>query len=380
MQKIVIASDSFKGSLSSAEVADAAALAIHKVYPDCEVIKIPVADGGEGTVAALTALTGGKIITCSVHDPYMRLIEANYGVLGNGRTAIIEMSAASGLSLVAPDERNPWLTTTYGTGELILDALQRGCTDLLIGIGGSATNDAGTGMLRALGFVFYDSESNELKPCGGILHKIAYVDDAGVTPLLANATFTIACDVNNPFCGKNGAAYVYGAQKGADDGMIEALDKGMAHFAQVIYKTTNKDIRLLSGAGAAGGLGGAFVAFLNGRLQSGIDMVLEAIGFEQRIEHADLIITGEGRIDAQSCMGKTPVGVLRYAQKKQIPVIAIAGAIADDEIVSQAGFLAVVPLLPAPVSITQAMDKEFTKKNISRTIVQLLRLIQFYKD
>ncbi|MEG1586136.1 MAG: glycerate kinase, partial [Bacteroidales bacterium] len=304
MNKIVIASDSFKGSVSSLEIAEAAASEIHQIYPRCEVLKIPVADGGEGTVEALVSLTNGHFETCMVHDPCMKLISASYGILGDGHTAVIEMAAASGLPLVAPADRNPLLTTTYGTGELILDALQKGCTNFLIGIGGSATNDAGTGMLQALGFVFRDLQGKELKYGGQILHQIASVDWSNVSPLLTNVNFTIACDVNNPFCGKEGAAYIYARQKGADDRMIEDLDRGMAHFAEIIRQSELSDITGLPGAGAAGGLGGGFVAFLNGVLKPGIQMVLDSIDFETRIAGADLIITGEGRMDAQTCMGK----------------------------------------------------------------------------
>lgn len=375
IHKIVIASDSFKGSLSSSEIADAAEQGIRTIYPDCNVVKIPVADGGEGTVDALISLTDGHYETCMVHDPLMQPIEASYGILGDNRTAIIEMAAASGLPLVDPDKRNPAVTSTFGTGELILDALKKGCTQFLIGIGGSATNDAGIGMLQALGFIFRDIHGKPVGQGGEVLHHIASIDRSEVTPLLTNVNFSIACDVNNPFCGESGAAYVFARQKGADDNLIVALDRGMAHFAEIIRQEEHIDIQNLPGAGAAGGLGGGFVAFLGAQLKPGIQLVLDAIDFDKRIAGADLLITGEGRMDTQTCMGKAPVGILHAATRQGIPVVGIAGSVEETESLCDAGFLAVMPLLPAPVSLEKAMEKAYAQKNISRTVWQLLRLI-----
>ncbi len=378
MKKIVVASDSFKGSVTSADVAECAELAVHRVFPDCEVLKIPVGDGGEGTVETLIAAMDGKSVTCMVHDPLMRPKEITYGILGDRNTAVIEMAAASGLTLLLPSERNPLLTTTYGTGELIKDALNRGCRDFLIGIGGSATNDGGTGMLQALGFRFLDKAGNELGLGGQILNRIYSVDRSMVLPQLRESSFTIACDVNNPFYGKQGAAYIFARQKGADDAMIRLLDEGLRNFAEVIERTEGIEVNRISGSGAAGGLGGGFVAFLKGTLKPGIQMVLEALRFDERIQGADLIITGEGKLDKQTCMGKTPFGVLQAAMKQDIPVIVLGGSVMEVDLLNASGFLAVLPLLPYPASLEQAMDKDFTKRNIMRALEQQLRVIQYY--
>lgn len=379
MRKIVIASDSFKGSVTSAAIAECAEVAVHKVFPDCEVVKIPVGDGGEGTAETLIAALGGEVVSCTVHDPLMRPVEAVYGILGDKRTAVIEMAVASGLTLVAMQERNPLLTTTYGTGELIKDALNRGCRNFLIGIGGSATNDGGTGMLQALGFRFLDEAGNELGSGGQILNRIYSVDRSMALPQLRESSFTIACDVNNPFYGEKGAAYVFARQKGADDVMICSLDEGLRNFAEVIERTERVEVNRIPGSGAAGGLGGGFVAFLKGVLKPGIQMVLEALRFDERIQGADLIITGEGKLDKQTCMGKTPFGVLQAAMRQDIPVIVMGGSVMEVDLLTASGFLAVLPLLPYPVSLEQAMDKEFTERNIMRALEQQLRVIRYYR-
>lgn len=379
MKRIVIASDSFKGSVSSLEVAQSAEIAVLKVFPECEVIKVPVADGGEGTIDALVSATNGNTISCTVNGPLMEPVQANYGIIGEKKTAIIEMAAASGLTLVPENKRNPMNTSTYGTGELIKNGLERGCKNFLIGIGGSATNDAGTGMLQALGYRFIDKEGYELGVGGQILKHIHTIDDSEVLPELLEADFTIACDVNNPFSGKNGAAHVYAGQKGADKEMILELDEGLRNFAGVIKDKNNKDINSTPGAGAAGGIGGGFLAFLNTTLKSGIEVVLETIEFEKLIKGAELIITGEGKLDKQTGMGKAPGGVLKAAKKQKIPVIAIGGCLHEEETLNKAGFLAVLSLLPCPVTEQQAMDKKFTSENIERTLEQLFRVIQHYQ-
>ncbi|KAA6318813.1 Glycerate 2-kinase [termite gut metagenome] len=375
MKKIVVASDSFKGSVSSLEVAVSAEAGIRRALPGCEVVKVPVADGGEGTIDALVSAMDGTIISCSVHDPLMNPIQAEYGILGDGKTAVIEMVAASGLTLVPPEKRNPMLTSTYGTGELIKDALLRGCRNFLIGIGGSATNDAGTGMLQALGFCFLDREGHELDKGGQILSLIRSIDHSHALPHLQEAVFTIACDVNNPFSGENGAVFVYARQKGADDEMIRLLDKGLKSFASIIKETELKDIDLIPGAGAAGGLGGGFIAFLQASLKPGIQMVLEALNFDERILNADLIITGEGKLDRQTGMGKTPAGVLEAGKKQHIPVIAIGGSVEETEALNRQGFLAVLSIQPGPVSLELAMDKAFACRNIERVVEQLIRIM-----
>ena len=375
LSKIVVASDSFKGCLTSLEIARAAAAGIRHVLPTCEVLEVPVADGGEGTMEALVDAMQGRFVSCDVHDPLMNLIRVEYGILGDGLTAVIEMATASGLPLVPVEKRNPMFTTTFGTGELIKDALQRGCRRFLIGIGGSATNDAGTGMLQALGFRFFDKDGNELDKGGRILEHIARIDTENIMPALRETTFTVACDVNNPFSGLNGAAHVYARQKGADDAMIVELDKGLKHFAAVIHSQMGKDINDFPGAGAAGGLGGGFLAFLQATLKPGIKMVLEALEFDSFIQNADLIITGEGKIDRQTGMGKTPSGILEAGKRQNIPVIAIGGSVEETEALIQQGFLAVLPIQPGPVSLEKAMDKSFAASQIGRTVEQIIRLI-----
>ena len=374
MKKIIIASDSFKGCLSSLDIARAAGAGIRKVLPECEVVGIPVADGGEGTTEALIDAMNGRFVSCEVHDPLMNPLRVEYGILGDRLTAVIEMASSGGLTLVPPEKRNPMLTTTYGTGEVIKDALQRGCRRFLTGIGGSATNDAGTGMLQALGFRFLDSDGKDLDKGGQILEQIAQIDSTKAIPALQESVFTIACDVNNPFSGENGAAFVYARQKGADDAMIRQLDKGLNHFASVIRGALGKDIDSIPGAGAAGGLGGGFLAFLPATLKPGIQMVLEALDFDSRIQNADLIITGEGRLDRQTGMGKTPAGVLAAGKRQQIPVIAIGGTVEETDALLQQGFLAVLSIQPGPVSLQEAMEPSFASKQIERIVEQIIRL------
>lgn len=368
--KIVIASDSFKGSLSSIEVAQAATRGIKAVYPDCEVIAVNVADGGEGTVEAVVEALGGEIVTTTVSDPLGRPIQARYGIAGN--KAIIEMAAASGLTLLRPEERNPWLTSTHGTGELIMDAMHRGCRQFLIGIGGSATNDAGTGMLQAMGFRFYDSNDNEIEHCcGGTMHMIARIQDSEVAECVRQSQFTVACDVDTPFCGKDGAAPVFAPQKGADPDMVARLDVGMAALAEVIENKYHINIVPVAGAGAAGGMGGGFRAFLNATLKRGIDMVLDTIDFDQMIAGADLIITGEGKIDFQTAKGKTAAGVLARAKAQDIPVIAIGGCVERCESVEQMGFAGIYPITEEKLPLEIAMQAEVAAMNVEKTIKKI---------
>lgn len=368
--KIVIASDSFKGSLSSIEVAQAATRGIKAVYPDCYVIAVNVADGGEGTVEAIVNTLGGDIVTATVSDPLGRPIQARYGIAGN--KAIIEMAAASGLTLLRPDERNPWLTSTHGTGELIMDAMRRGCRQFLIGIGGSATNDAGTGMLQAMGFRFYDHQNQEIEHCcGGTMHLIARIHDSEVAEGVRQSQFTVACDVDTPFCGKEGAAPVFAPQKGADPDMVARLNAGMASLAEVIENKYHINIVPVAGAGAAGGMGGGFRAFLNATLKRGIDMVLDTIDFDQTIAGADLIITGEGKIDIQTAKGKTAAGVLARAKAQDIPVIAIGGCVERCESVEQMGFAGIYPITEEKLPLEIAMQAEVAAANIEKTIKKI---------
>lgn len=385
--KIVIASDSFKGSLASMEVARSVEMGILDVFPSCDVVKVAVADGGEGTMDALCQSLGGRFIRIPVEDPIGRTINASYVILEDGNTAVLEMSSASGLTLLTPSERNPMLTSTYGTGQLIDDAIGRGCRRFLVGIGGSATNDAGMGMLKALGYRFLDADGNELSGAGASLSKVCGIDCSGVSQAVRDSEFIVACDVDSPLYGPDGAAYVFAPQKGADPDMVKALDDGLRHYADVVASYTGKipmhggpsctgetsimkDAASMPGAGAAGGLGYAFVAFFGARLQRGVDMVLDAVGFDSIIEGADLVITGEGRIDAQTLTGKTPYGVLQRASRQNIPVIALAGSVALDD---SSGFAAISQITPPDMQLSEAMLPAVASANLRRTISAFLQ-------
>lgn len=382
MKKIVIAIDSFKGCLTSAEAGEAAARGVHAACPECRTIVLPVADGGEGMLDVLLAASNGKRITVCAHDPLMQPCDASYGISGDGNTAFIEMAAISGLPLVPAGKRNPMKTTSFGTGELIRDALEQGCLRFIIGLGGSATNDAGLGMLQALGFRFFDKEGHEVGStekgialCGALLSEISSVDSSSAHPALRKACFTAACDVRNPFFGLNGAAHVFAPQKGADEDMVKELDVAMRHLSDVIFRTTGKDVSLHPGAGAAGGMGGGLHAFLDAQLKPGIELLLETLDFAEKIKDADLLITGEGKSDRQTLMGKVPSGILQEARRKHIPVILLAGAIEDTKILNEAGFRGVFSITPSPVSLKQAMQPEFAQDNIRRTVEQICRIM-----
>jgi glycerate kinase len=371
MNKIVVASDSFKGSLSSLDVATSATIGIKEVYPNCRVVAVNVADGGEGTVDAIVDALNGQIVTCTVSNPLGDPVEASYGVAND--VAVLEMAAASGLPLIPSSKRNPWITSTYGTGEMIMDALSRGCRKFLIGIGGSATNDAGMGMLQALGFRFYNVNNELIKTgCGGSLSAIARIDDSRVPKAVKESVFTIACDVDTPFCGPDGAAPVFAPQKGADADMVKQLDAGMASFAQVIQQQYGLNIVPVEGAGAAGGMGGAFLAFLGATLKKGIDMVLDAIDFNATIAGADLVITGEGKVDFQTAKGKTAAGVLKRAQQQGIPVIAIGGCVELCDSLLQIGFAGIYPILEEKVPLELAMQRDFAMENVQKTLVKIM--------
>lgn len=376
IRKIVIASDSFKGSLTSQEVAEAAAAGVRRALPDCEAVGICIGDGGEGTAEAMAAAGGWKRRAVTVQDPLGRPTEAGYFISDEGM-ALMEMASASGLTLLKAEERNPLLTSTYGTGEMMLDAIRNGCTSITIGIGGSATNDGGTGMLEALGFRFLDSEGKHIRGlCGGRLAEIASIDPSDADPGIMKVNIIVACDVDSPFCGAEGSTHVFAAQKGADAEATDILESGMQSLCDVIMQMTGTDLSRTAGAGAAGGLGGAMTAFLNARLTRGTDAVLDATGFDDKIRDAGLIITGEGRIDSQTCRGKAVSGVLERARKHGIPVIAIAGIVemTDDEI-RQSGFAAVCPIGPRPQNesdLEHAMLPEVAKRRISETVAKVL--------
>lgn len=374
MKKVVIAIDSFKGCLSSAEAGKAAAEGIRSVFPECEIRSLPIADGGEGMLDVLIAATNGREVQISAHNPLMEWHDTYYGISEDGKTSFIEMASISGLPLVPPEKRNPMLTTSYGTGELIRDALERGCRNFIIGIGGSATNDAGLGMLQALGFRFLDKEGKILETGNGkILMEVVSIDTSFVHPDLRTSHFTVACDVQNPFCGPEGAAYIFAPQKGADRKMVEALDAGMKNFAEVIFHKTGKDISNHPGAGAAGGMGGSLLAFLNAKLKPGIQLMLETLDFSNKIKGADLIITGEGKADKQTLMGKVPSGILDKARKQKIPVILIAGGVENADDLHRAGFRGVYSINPPSITLEQAMQPEVARANISETVVEICR-------
>ena len=330
--KIVIAPDSFKENMTSLEVATAIEKGILQVFPEAECLKVPMADGGEGTVQSLVDATNGRIEHKTVVGPLGNPVNAHYGFLGEGNTAVIEMAEASGLPLVPKDKRNPLATTTYGTGELIAAALDAGVKKIIIGIGGSSTNDGGAGMAQALGAKLIDHQGNPISShaSGGILNTIAQIDISGLDPRIKKTEILVACDVDNPLCGDRGASAVFGPQKGASPAMVNTLDANLEHFANVINSQLGKDVKEIPGAGAAGGLGAGLVAFCDATMQSGVDIVIDATKLELALEGATLAITGEGKVDFQTAFGKTPSGVAKTAKKTNIPVIAIGGALADD--------------------------------------------------
>lgn len=377
--KIVIAIDSMKGSLSSLEAGNAAREGILRVCPDADVSVFPVADGGEGTVDALVSAKGGRIRQVTVSDPLGRKITASYGLLGD-KKAVIEMSSAAGLPLLKAEERNPLAATTFGVGEMIVDAIGQGCTDFVIGIGGSATNDGGIGMLSALGFDLLDEKGNPV-PFGAVgAEKIARISDAHVLPSLASCSFRVACDVTNPLCGENGCSAVFGRQKGADDKMIARMDAALARYAEIVKKRNPDADPAFPGAGAAGGIGFAFLSFLNAGLVGGIDLILRELKLEEPIANADFVITGEGKLDGQTSMGKTPVGVAKIAKRFGKPVIALAGCLADSAFLCrEKGIDAMFPILRSPLSLSEAMEKETAAKNTANAAEEIFRLLAAVK-
>lgn len=330
--KIVIAPDSFKENLTSLEVASEIEAGLKRVWPDAEYVKVPMADGGEGTVQSLVDATGGQIITCEVTGPLGDKVQASYGLLGDATIAVIEMAEASGLPLVPKDQRDPLRATTFGTGELIADAINRGVKEIIIGIGGSATNDAGAGFAQALGARFHNAGGVPItEPLGGgRLAEVAAIDMTQANPGLNRVRISVACDVTNPLCGENGASHIYGKQKGATPEMIEQLDKNLEHFARIIKRDLFADIADEPGAGAGGGMGAGLMAFTNATLKRGVELVVSHTGLEKHLKGADLAITGEGRVDSQTAFGKTPSGVAAVARKLGVPVVAIGGGLADD--------------------------------------------------
>lgn len=372
--KIVIAPDSYKESLSAAEVAQAIEKGFREIFPDAQYVSMPVADGGEGTVEAMIAATQGTEHSVWVTGPLGEKVEACWGMSGDGVTAFIEMAAASGLGLVPPEKRNPLITTSRGTGELILQALEHGAKRIIIGIGGSATNDGGAGMMQALGARLCDAEGQEIGHGGGSLSRLSRIDLSAIDPRLRDRMIHVACDVTNPLVGERGASRIFGPQKGATEAMIVELDRNLAHFADVIKASLQVDVKPIPGAGAAGGMGAALMAFLNAELRSGIEIVTEALKLEEQIHDCSLVVTGEGRIDSQSIHGKVPVGIARVAKKYRKPVIGIAGSLTQDVgVVHQHGIDAVFSVLTTVSTLEEAFRGAFdniyrASRNIAATL------------
>ncbi len=354
--KIVIAPQGFKGNLTALEVARAIEEGVKRIVPDAETVLKPMADGGEGTVQALVDATGGEMMTTEVTGPLQERVNARWGILSDKTTAVIEMAAASGLPLVPPDKRNPLITTTYGTGELIRAALDQGCRKLIIGIGGSATNDGGAGMAQALGARLLDASGRELPFGGAALASLERIDISAMDQRLADFKVTLASDVNNPLCGPRGASAIYGPQKGATPEMVKQLDAALSHYADIIKRDLDIDPREVPGAGAAGGLGLGLMVFLKAKMVPGIDVVIRATNLVADLKGAEIVFTAEGRIDCQSAMGKVPTGVALAAKEFGATVIALAGEVADDcRVVFEQGIDAVLSIAPGPITLDQSM-------------------------
>jgi glycerate kinase len=374
--KVVIAIDSLKGSLSSMEAGTAIKDGILAAKPDAEVIVKPLADGGEGTTDALIEGMNGERIDLTVTGPMHTPVDAYYGYLKDTNTAVMEMASAAGITLVPDSEKNPLLATSYGVGEMINDAIQRGCRNFIIGIGGSVTNDGGIGMLKALGVRFLDENGEDAGEGGQALAKVARIDVSGMNPLLKECHIQIACDVNNPLCGENGSTYVYGPQKGVTEDMKKTLDEAMAHFARVTSETLENDYMNTPGAGAAGGLGYAFLAYTGAALTPGIELILDAVGLEEELSGADVVVTGEGRLDFQTAMGKAPVGVARLAKKYNAKVIAFAGSVTKEATAcNKEGIDAFFPILRSVCTLAEAMDPVAARNNMTATVEQVFRLL-----
>jgi glycerate kinase len=375
--KIVIAPDSFKESLSAEAVAQAIARGFQTVFSEAEMVLLPVADGGEGTTDSLVAATRGQRFTQQATGPLGDSVEAFWGLLGDGQTAFVETAAASGLDLIDSFQRDPLSATTRGTGELILAAIDKGAKHIIVGLGGSATNDGGAGMLQALGLGLLDVDGQQIPSGGAGLAKLDRIDLTTLDSRLANVRFDVACDVDNPLIGENGASAIFGPQKGATPEMVNALDANLKHFAAITLDATGNDIVPIPGAGAAGGLGGAFLGFLNATLKSGIDIVLDAVDYESHLAGASLVITGEGRIDSQTIRGKTPIGVSKRAKAfGGIPVIALAGSVSEDsDIVHEHGIDALFSVVPGVVSLEKALaDADENLYRTARNVATLYKM------
>ncbi len=375
--KVAIAVDSFKGSLSTYEGAEGISEGVKRVFSDAEISSFPIADGGEGSAEVIVAANEGVWKAVRVKNPVGRYIEARYGILPEKRTAVVEIAAAAGITLIKDEEKNPMLTTTYGVGEMIKDAIAEGCENFIVGLGGSATNDGGVGMLSALGFAFLDERGEEV-PLGATgLSRIKEIKTDKVLPQLKNCNFLVACDVQNPLCGEKGCSAVYGPQKGANADMVRSMDAGMANFERATRRVYENADGNTPGCGAAGGLGYAFTYYLRGKLQSGIELIISQIGLEEAVKKADIVVTGEGRLDGQSYMGKTPIGVARLAKKYDKPVLAFSGGVTKDaKNCNRYGIDAFFPILKAPCSLQEAMEN--ARENLADTVEQAFRLVKLF--
>ena len=373
--KVVIAPQAFKGSLSATEAAKAIEEGLLKVFPASEAVRVPVADGGDGTLEVLVENTGGEIFTSTVTGPLVEPVQARWGIMGDGRTAVIEMAQASGLALVPPDKRNPCRTTTNGTGQLIREALDRGYRRIIVGLGGSATNDGGAGMAQALGVRFLDAQRHELAPGGASLAQLASIDLSGLHPSLKEAEIIAATDVNNPLYGPKGSSAVYGPQKGATPQMVEELERALKHYARVVQEHLGVDITERPGTGAAGGLGAGLMAFASAEVRSGIGLVCEVLGFDKHLMGTHLVVTGEGRLDGSTVYDKAPIGIAQRAKAQRIPVIALAGSLGTGyEAVYDHGIDAVVCIVDKPMAIRESLHR--TYELLAQATERSLRLLR----
>ena len=374
--RVVVAIDSFKGSMSSLEAGEAISIGIKKAHKDAEVEIRPLADGGEGTVEALSIGMGGRLVNVDVTGPVGRKVSAVYGIVDSSKTAIIEMSQAAGITLVSGNEKNPLYTTTFGVGELIKDAINKGCRHFVVGIGGSATNDCGIGMLQALGYEFLDKEGNQVGFGASGVRDIVSIRDENVIKELSECYFRVACDVNNPLCGELGCSAIYGPQKGATKEMVADMDGWLKNYSKIVKEKYPDADSEYPGTGAAGGLGYAFFNFTNSKLESGIKIVLDETKLEEYVKDADIVVTGEGRLDHQTVMGKAPVGVANIAKKYNKKVIAFSGSVTEDAgVCNEHGIDAFFPILRRIVTLEEAMQTDTAKKNLTDTAEQVFRLL-----
>ena len=377
--KILVAPQEFKGSISALSVAEAAETGVMRVFPEAEVVLCPVADGGDGTLETLVEVSGGEVRTCSVQNPIGETITAQWGAMGDGVTAVIEMARTSGLALLSLDERDPLNSSTFGLGQAILEALNQGFRNFIVGIGGSATNDAGAGMAQALGATLLDAEGKSLAFGGAALADLRTIDISKMDPRIENSQFMVACDVSNPLTGVEGASAVYGPQKGATPEIVSELDNALLNFAEIVKKDIGKDVSEISGSGAAGGLGAGMLAFMGGELKAGVDIVLETVQLKEKLSDVDLVITGEGGMDFQTVYNKAPIGVARLAGEFNIPTIAIAGLLGQNfAVVHDHGIRAATSIVDGPITLEESSER--ASELISNSVEESLRFISVGMD